>query len=551
MAGARFWRKWTFWHWVTAVSLLVLAVVLVYPVGQLLIKSFVAKDGGFTLKNYVTFLSKRYYRLALTNSLWVCTVSTIIATAIGVPMAFLLTRYRLPGKPLIRTLIILSLLSPPFIGTYSWIVLLGRAGIITRAMEAIGITLPTIYGPRGIILVFSLHFFPYVYLFTSAALQSIDRSLEEAAANLGVNGWTRFRTVTLPLVLPAISAGALMAFMSALADFGTPQLIGEGFQLLPIAAYSEYMNEIGGNPGMAGALSMGLVVISAVALFLQRWVTRRSFSMSSLRPPEVVDLPLGRKVLATAFCYLVVLVAILPQVVVVVSSFRKTKGPIFLNEFGLDNYITIFDRVPGAVANTFRLSTVAIVIMVIAGLLMAYVITRRRSAATAALDVMLLVPYVLPGTVIGIALVTAFNRPPLVLTGTATILILSYVIRKISYTVRSASSVLTSLDPSLEEASINLGVGPVASFFRVTAPLVFKGVLAGAVLSWVTTINELSSTIILYHAGTITMPVAIYSQVISDNFGLAAALSTILTLATVVSLWLFNKLAGKDSGLLM
>ena len=125
------------------------------------------------------------------------------------------------------------------------------------------------------------------------------------------------------------------------------------------------------------------------------------------------------------------------------------------------------------------------------------------------------------------------------------------MIRKISYTVRSASSVLTSLDPSLEEASINLGVGPVASFFRVTAPLVFKGVLAGAVLSWVTTINELSSTIILYHAGTITMPVAIYSQVISDNFGLAAALSTILTLATVVSLWLFNKLAGKDSGLLM
>ena len=379
MAGRRFWRKWTFWHWVTAVSLLVLAVVLVYPVGQLLIKSFVAKDGGFTLKNYVTFLSKRYYRLALTNSLWVCTVSTIIATAIGVPMAFLLTRYRLPGKPLIRTLIILSLLSPPFIGTYSWIVLLGRAGIITRAMEAIGITLPTIYGPRGIILVFSLHFFPYVYLFTSAALQSIDRSLEEAAANLGVNGWTRFRTVTLPLVLPAISAGALMAFMSALADFGTPQLIGEGFQLLPIAAYAEYMNEIGGNPGMAGALSMGLVVISAVALFLQRWVTRRSFSMSSLRPPEVVDLPLGRKILATAFCYLVVLVAILPQVVVVVSSFRKTKGPIFLNEFGLDNYITIFDRVPGAVANTFRLSTVAIVIMVIAGLLMAYVITRRRA----------------------------------------------------------------------------------------------------------------------------------------------------------------------------
>ncbi|HWI64523.1 MAG TPA: iron ABC transporter permease [Symbiobacteriaceae bacterium] len=545
-------RRWTFWHWVTLAGFVLLIIFLLFPVGQLLFKSFVAKDGSFTLKHYAAFLTKKYYRNALLNSLWVCAASTFFATAIGVPMAFVLTRYHLPLKGLFRILIILSLLSPPFIGTYSWIVLLGRAGLITKALAAIGITMPTIYGPGGIVLIFTLHFFPYVYLFTAAALQGIDRSLEEVAENLGRSGWAKLRTVTLPLILPSISAGALLAFMSALADFGTPMLIGEGYKLLPIVAYDEFMAEIGGNPGLAGALSTGLVIVSTLALFLQRWIiSRKNYTMSALRPPEVKRLPLGARIGAMLFCSVVVLVAILPQIVVVISSFMKTKGPIFLKEFGFTNYEAVFRTVPAAVLNTFRLSATAIVIMVLAGLLLAYVITRRRSAATATLDALLMVPYVLPGTVIGIALITSFNKGPVILTGTGIILVIAYVIRKISYTVRSASAVLQSIEPSIEEASINLGVAPVKSFFKVTAPLMFTGVAAGAVLSWVTTINELSSTIVLYHAGTMTMPVAVYSQVISDNFGTAAALSSILTVVTVVSLALFQRMAGKDSGLLL
>lgn len=545
-------RRWTFWHWVILISFGLLALFLLYPVGQLLWKSFLAKDGSFTLKYYVTFLSKRYYRNALLNSLWVCAAATFFATVIGVPVAFLLTRYHLPMKGLFRVLIILSLLSPPFIGTYSWIILLGRAGLITKALAAIGIKMPTIYGPGGIILIFTLHFFPYVYMFTAAALQGIDRSLEEVAENLGRSGWAKLRTVTLPLVLPSISAGALMAFMSALADFGTPMLIGEGYKLLPIVAYDEFMTEIGSNPGLAGALSVGLVVVSTLVLFLQRWIiSRRNYTMSALRPPEVKRLPAGARIAATAFCTLVVGLAILPQAVVVISSFLKTKGPIFTNEFGFTNYTAVFRQVPAAVLNTFRLSGTAIVIMVLAGLLLAYVITRRRSVFTAALDAMLTLPYVLPGTVIGIALISAFNKGPIILTGTGIILVIAFVIRKISYTVRSASAVLGSIEPSIEEASINLGVSPVKSFFKITAPMMFTGVAAGAVLSWVTTINELSSTIVLYHAGTITMPVAVYSQVISDNFGTAAALSSILTLVTVISLVVFQRMAGKDSGLLL
>jgi iron(III) transport system permease protein len=544
-------RRWNFWHWVILGSFVLLALFLLYPVGELLWKSFLDKDGGLTLKWYSTFMVKKYYRNALFNSLWVCALSTFFATVIGVPMAFLLTRYHLPGKSVFRVLTILSLLSPPFIGTYAWIVMLGRAGIITKLLAAIGIHMPPIYGPGGIVLIFTLHFFPYVYLFTAAALQGIDRSLEEVAENLGRSGWEKMRTVTLPLVLPSISAGALMAFMSALADFGTPMLIGEGYKLLPIVAYDEFMSEIGGNAGLAGALSVGLVVVSTAVLFLQRWIiSRRNYTMSALRPPEVKKLPLGARIGATLFCSVVVGLAILPQIVVVISSFMKTKGPIFIREFGFTNYTAVFRRVPAAVLNTFRLSGTAIVIMVLAGLLLAYVITRRRSVFTATLDALLTLPYVLPGTVLGIALITSFNRGPLILTGTGTILVIAFVVRKISYTVRSASAVLSSIEPSIEEASINLGVAPVKSFFKVTAPLMFTGVAAGAVLSWVTTINELSSTIVLYHAGTITMPVAVYSQVISDNFGTAAALSSILTLVTVLSLVILQKMVGKDTQLI-
>lgn len=544
--------QWGFWHWVTVGALALLVVFLVLPLGKLVLNSFIAKDGSVTGQYYVTFWAKKYYRQALFNSLWVCAVSTLGAVLLGVPLAFLLTRYRVPGKGLFRVLIILSLLSPPFIGTYAWITLLGRAGILTKALASIGINMPTIYGAKGIILVFTLHFFPHVYLFTAAALQGIDRSLEEAAENLGRSGLGKLLTVGLPLVTPAISAGALLAFMSALADFGTPMLIGEGFNLLPIVTYNEYLSEAGGNPAMAGALSVGLIVISTLVLIVQRWITaRRNYTMSALRPPEVQELPPLKRWLVTAFCGLIVGVSILPQIVIVISSFIKTNGPIFLNEFSLGNYQLMFRRMPTAIMNTFRLSAVAIVVMVLIGILLAYVITRRRSPVTAFLDGMLNVPYVLPGTVVGIALITAFNRKPLILIGTGTIMVVAYVIRKISYTVRSAGSVLATLDPSIEEASINLGVPPVRSFFRVTAPLMFKGVLAGALLSWVTTINELSSTIVLYTGATITMPIAVYSQVIADSFGTAAALSSILTLLTVGSLLLMDRLAGKDSGLLL
>ena len=184
--------------------------------------------------------------------------------------------------------------------------------------------------------------------------------------------------------------------------------------------------------------------------------------------------------------------------------------------------------------------------MIIGGMLVSYILVRKRNKFSDALDVLIMLPYIIPGTVLGIALIVSFNKKPLLLTGTATILIISYVLRKLPYTVRSSAAILYQIDKSVEEASINLGVPPLKTFFKITAPLMASGIASGSVISWITTINELSSTIVLYSGLTATITVAVYSEVFANNFGTGAALASILSFATIISLVIVNKLSGKN-----
>ena len=184
--------------------------------------------------------------------------------------------------------------------------------------------------------------------------------------------------------------------------------------------------------------------------------------------------------------------------------------------------------------------------MIIVGMLLSYVIVRKRTKITGILDMLIMFPYVIPGAVLGITLLVAFNQGPIILSGTAVIMILSYVIRKLPYTIRSSTAILYQIDPSIEEASINLGVSPMKTFFKTTARLMAPGIFSGATLSWITTINELSSSIILYTGRTATISVAIYTEVIRASFGTAAALASILTLTTVISILIFNKISGSQ-----
>ncbi len=542
--------KFDFWFWVKVVVVGFMLLFLIYPFCTLITRSFFSgKVEGFTLENYIRFFTKKYYYSSLVRSLFISIVTTATTLAVGVPMAYLMSRYNVFGKRFIHIFIIMSLMSPPFIGAYSWIMLFGRAGFVTRFFESIGIFLPSIYGKLGIILVFTFKLFPYVYLYTSGAMGSIDSSLEEAAENLGSNKLRRLLTITIPVILPSIAAGAIMVFMTSLADFGTPMLIGEGYMVLPVLVYNEYMSEIGGNAHLASALSVIVVLCSTTVLLMQKYfVTRKNYVMTAMRPPKEEQLHGFKRFLVTLPVMVVTFIGILPQIVVVVSSFIKSDFTGFKKGFSVESYVTIFNRLWTNIRNTFVFSAAAIVFIIILGMLISYIVVRQKGIAGQLMDLLIMFPFVIPGAVLGISLIVAFNKQPMILTGTAAIMIIAFVVRKLPYTVRSGSAFLQQMDPSVEEASISLGVSPMKTFAKVTARLMAPGILSGAILSWITCINELSSSVMLYGGKTSTISVAIYTEVVRNSYGTAAALASILTVSTVISLLIFLKVSkGKVS----
>ncbi|WP_242984446.1 iron ABC transporter permease [Clostridium sp. chh4-2] len=542
--------KLDFWMICNIVILAFLGVFLIFPFSSLIFRSlFSSKTDGITLQNFVTFFTKKYYYNTLKNSMYCCVATTITTTVIGVPLAYLMTRYNVWGKKIIYVLIVMSLMSPPFIGAYSWIMMFGRSGFVTGLLSKIGITVPTIYGKLGIILVFTFKLFPYVYLYTAGAMNSIDSSLEEAAENLGASKMRRLMTITLPVVLPSIAAGIVMVFMTSLADFGTPMLIGEGFTVLPVLIYNEYISEMGGNANLASALSVIVVCCSTGILLIQKLlISRKNYVMTALRPPKEVELRGVKRFLVSVPVIIVTAIAIMPQIVVLITSFVNTNGPRFVEGFGINSYKMVINRLGLNIRNTYSFAVAAIVLIVLGGMLISYLTVRKRGKIAKILDWLIMFPFVIPGSVLGISLVVAFNKKPLLLTGTAAIMVISYVVRKLPYTVRSGSAFLHQMDPSVEEASVNLGVSPMKTFFKITAPLMLPGVLSGAILSWITCVNELSSSIMLYAGKTSTISVAIYTEVVRNSYGTAAALSSILTLTTVASLILFMAVTkGKGS----
>lgn len=539
--------KWDFWTVVTLVITLIFALFLIYPLFSLLLSSF--KDpltGSWSMRNFHRFFSRKYYYQGLIHSFQVTSCVTVLAIVIGVPMAYFMTFYKVKFKALVEVLIIISMLSPPFIGAYSWVLLCGRSGVVTTFFrEVLHINLPTIYGFSGILLVFTLKLYPFIFLYVSGALKKIDVALSEAAESLGCSTFKKVYTIIMPLILPTLMSGALLVFMNAMADFGTPMLIGEGYNVMPVLIYSEFVGEMGGSANFAAAMATIMIVIT-IALFLgQKYiVNKKSFVMSSIRPVQPVELKGTKGKLMHAFIYAVVFLSIIPQITVIYTSFLKTRGSMFVREFSFESYQAVFSRMGNAILNTYMYGLIAIVIIIFMGMFIAYISTRKKNFLTGVIDTITMFPYIIPGSVIGITLLLAFNSKPLLLSGTAAILVISFVIRRMPYTLRSSAAILYQISPSLEEASISLGCSPVKTFFKVTAVMMLPGVLSGAILSWITVINELSSSVILYTGTTRTMSVTIYTEVIRASYGTAAALSTILTVTTVISLLIFFKATG-------
>ncbi len=539
--------KLDFWNIVTLLIIIVFAIFLIYPLLSLFLDGFKdSKSGVWSLMNYIQFFSKKYYTSALINSFKLTISVTVIAVLIGVPLAYFMSFYKIKGKGILEVLFIISMMSPNFIGAYSWILLLGRNGSVTKFLEkALGINMPSIYGFAGMLLVFSLKLYPFIYIYVSGALKKIDVALSEAAESLGCGGLKKVFTVIMPLITPTLVAAALLVFMNCMADFGTPALIGEGYRVMPTLVYSEFVGESGGSANFAACMATIMIIITALVFFLQKWyINTKSFTMSSIRPIQPKE-PKGIfKVLIYVYIYLLAGLSIIPQAMVVYTSFKATKMQVFVDGFSLGSYKKVADKALAAVTNTYVFCLFAIVIIITLGMLIAYLTVRRRSVLTSAIDSIAMFPYIVPGSVLGITLLIAFNHKPLMLAGTAFIIIISLVIRRLAYTLRSSSAILYQISPSMEEAAVSLGDTPAKSFVKVTAKMMLPGVASGAILSWITIINELSSSVMLYTSKTKTMSVAIYNEVIRASYGPAAALASILTLTTVISLLVFFKVSG-------
>lgn len=537
------------WGWTTIVILLLYALFLLYPLSLLLKMAF--SDGvHFTLANFAKFFSRKYYSITLLNSFKVSIAATIASVVVGVVLGYFMSVFKIRGAKLLRMCIVMATMSAPFVGAYAWIMLLGRNGVITNSLSRLfGITMPDIYGFNGILLVFVTQLFPLVFLYVQGAMSKMDASLLEASENLGCTGFKRFFKVVLPLISPTVLAGALLVFVRAMSDFGTPMLIGEGYRTFTVILYNEFVGEVSQNKGFASAIAIIAILITMVVYFSQNIVAKKqAFSMNALHRIEKKKLHGFSNFIVHFITYVVVGISILPQLYVVYTSFQKTSGQIYVDGYSLQSYQDMFSRLGRSIQNTIVIPAVSLLIVVFLAVLIAYVAVRRRNVLSGAVDVISMIPYVIPGTVIGIAMISAFNREPLVLTGSMLIMVVALVVRRLPYTIRSSVAILQQTPLYVEEAALSLGSSKPKAFFTVTLPMMSSGVLSGAILSWVTLISELSTAILLYTGKTQTLTVAIYTQIVRGNYGIASAMATVLTVMTLLSLVIFNKIS-KDGDL--
>jgi iron(III) transport system permease protein len=531
-------------------ALAFLALFLVYPLALVLEASLRADGtGSITLANYTAIFASRYYLTSIGNSLAAGALATLGTAAVGVPLAFCFARVDLPGKPVLMTLATLPLVLPSFVSAYALVLLFGHAGVVTMALRAAGLPVGPIYGLPGIVVVFVLTLYPYVLMPVMSAFQAIDVSIEEAARNLGGSRAHVFRTVLLPVVMPAVLAGALLVFIETLENFGVPSVLAEDRPFLALDIFSLFAGEADSNPAAAGALSVLLIACTAAALLVQRhYLAQRRFATSARQAPPLLPLGPGWRLLATVFVWGLVLLSLLPFAAVLMISFLRFRGPVLSWELSLGNYADLLRRSYQPLYATLILASLAAVVTMLLGAPIGYVVTRHRTRLSALVDVIGMVPFAVSGTVLAIGLIIAFNGGWVPLTGGWLILVIAYVVRKLPFGVRSAAAIVHQIDPSLEEASINLGVSPFRTFVTLTVPMMASGLLGGLVLVWITAASELSSTIVLYSSHWSTMTVVMFQALEGTGAGIAAAAAAILILFTCLPLLLVYRRLRRGHG---
>lgn len=538
---------------VGGLTIIVLGLFLVYPIGKMVLFSFVeqGKDLAFsnlTLVNFENFLAGANSRNALWNSLSVAGLVTLWSTGLALPAAYALSRVRIGFRGLIMALMVIPIVAPPFIGAYAWVILLGRNGLITHFLDGwLGIELPSIYGLFGIVLALSLHYFPYVFLFVQGALMASDPYIEESARVMGANRWRILRTITFPLLVPTIGAAALIVMVKALGNFGVPAILGGEFTVLPTLIYYQINGFFNLNAASAIALVNVLVTLIAVLLLARVNRKRRFVTVTGTTRRAQRLSGRGARIAANIYVWGLLAAALAPQMVIVFTSFAETWGASLLpTEYGFSVYQSVWEDSYQPIVNSLLLAGCATALCMIFGTLAAYAVARKRIAGKWAIDMTIMLPFVLPGIVAGVAFLTTFNSGLIVLTGTATILILAYFVRRIAYMFRAVSAAIEQVDEKLEEASTVCGATWAYTMRKITIPLVAPGILAGGILVFTTLITEISITVMLFSARWKTISITIFEYLTSDEIQQASAVGTIAILLTLVLVFGTSKLIGKS-----
>ena len=518
-------------------TILLLLLFVVYPLLKVLIFSLTDADGNFSLANLTTILTTSRYLAVFGRTMLLGVIVAVIATFIGYIFAYTITRTNVPCKKFLKTIATLPILSPPFILSLSIIFLFGKQGFITKTL--LGITGNNVYGMGSLVVVQVMSFFPIAYLTLSGILSSIDASVEDAACNMGASRWHTFWTVTFPLSLPGIISGCLLVFIQSLEDFSNPATIGGEFSTLSIEVYQIITGSYDMQKGSVLALLLLLPAVTAY-LFNKYWVSKKSFVTVTGKPTQ------ARKLIDEghikwplfAFCMVVAAVILLFYGTVIFGSFVRTWGYDY--SLTLDQYRKALAYGWDSLKNSMLLGLISAVIGGLLGMIIAYITAKRNYYGKRFIEVSSVLMFAVPGTVLGISYVLAFNTKPLVLTGTALILIIVFTFRNMPVAIESGTTTLLQIDNSIEEASTILGADTGYSFRRITLPMLRNAFFSGIVYSFTKAITAVSAVIFLVSARWNLVTSKIYSLFDQAKYSQAAAFVTMLVLILLVFIGIFN-----------
>jgi iron(III) transport system permease protein len=541
---------------VIGAAVIALALLIVFPVASLLIGAVWSKD-GFTLSYFQRALTGRLYLQPLMNSLILGAWTSFFSVLIGVPLAWAVSRTNVPGKGLIQLTATLSYIAPPFLTAIAFVNLFspnaGLVNVFLRDVLGLGFSF-NIFTMSGLVLVTVLHTFPFVFLLASSALQSVDASYEEAAQILGASKLRTALVITGPLVAPAILSGTLLAFVNAIALFGSQAIIGLPGRIvtLPTRIYSLF--DYPPQYGLASALSLLFVAITILALYLQRaFLAKRSYVTLAGKGarPQIIDLGPARW-LVLAFCVAVFIVAVvMPFGTLIAVSLSGSWGVNFWSGLTLAHYRFIlfeYDVTQRAILNSLMLATIAATFAALLGAIVSWIDLRTKLPGRKVLDYVALVPLGLPGIVMAVAIIQFWLAMPIALYGTFAILLLAYVGRYVPLGVRAANSSLQQVDPSLEESARILGASWGHTMREITLPLIRPGLFAGWLLVFVPVIQELSASILLFSSSSITLAVAVYNLYETGYTEPVAALAMVNMTIIAVAIVIAQKLGASRIG---